>query len=106
MNARRQKEDERGEGRRRRRRDRRRRMKIILADNPTKWSCEYRKCEYLLRLRSPRAHRTHEGCVGAFGGGPCEATKRVRGEPKWARCAHANAAAGAFGGAPCGATKR
>ena len=42
----------------------------------------------------------------AFGGTPYEATKRVRGVPKWVCGTHAGGSTGAFGGAPYGATKR
>ena len=69
--------------------------KMILANDPTICSCEYRRCEYRIRWNSLWGHETCEGCaemgrrchanfpIGALGGAPFGATKRVRGVPKW-----------------------
>ena len=106
-------------------------------------ACE--RSHWGLRWSSLWGHDPREGCatvgavlhatptIGAFGGAPYGATKRVRGVPKWggaamrtlplgpsaellwghdpreecaemARGRHANSATGAFGGAPYGAT--
>eukprot|EP00959_Pyramimonas_sp_CCMP1952_P030813 645992-Pyramimonas_sp.AAC.1 len=58
-------------------------------------------CKLCVRSVPTWVVRTHVGfAIGAFGGAPCGATKRVKGVPRLMRVPRARLATGAFGGAP------